>query len=487
MQNGRYRSERGYSGLGGLSSNDFCSLILACTYRLHICQIGVIQSWLESLYMKANVLLLLAIYAVIIMITGGGIKDNLIEGASVKNLLLYGVLLWYLRPLISGSNRVPRQIRKVQRIYLILALWIIGSSLFAAGRGGEFTSAFDTVKIFKTDIFDPLVMLLIIPFLIRSQRSAFFALRMLLLGTALLGALTVVEAFVPSLHFFGVDAETPNRQNGPFGEPNQSSVILAMLLVMSVALAFRKDTFRTVYILASVALLAAIFVTGSRGGLVAVAFGGMWFVALARRQLALSTKILVAFTIPLVGIIAWAVLPGEFQQMMLDRILKVTESDGDLYTASSGRTWIWGAAIEIWWQQPFLGVGWSSFRQMFHGASHNEYLRYLAETGLVGLLMYVALWWQTIKSFSCGKDVSNDVLVTYAGAQGSMAALLLGIFFVNLYVPWIAVWCILGVLMSYFDWVRIRQFRDGDRNESTRIGVTDVYRRTTLTDPTASG
>jgi O-antigen ligase len=58
----------------------------------------------------------------------------------------------------------------------------------------------------------------------------------------------------------------------------------------------------------------------------------------------------------------------------------------------TGRTEIWTATIDLWLKHPFLGIGFRQHEQFLAGApAHNAYLAMLADTGVLGLIVYLVL------------------------------------------------------------------------------------------------
>jgi hypothetical protein len=76
-----------------------------------------------------------------------------------------------------------------------------------------------------------------------------------------------------------------------------------------------------------------------------------------------------------------------------DRIFGI---DKAIKTGATGRFTLWNWAMEMWLQSPVYGNGMSAFYAKHHGAVHNTYLQILAETGVIGLGLFlwviVAAW-----------------------------------------------------------------------------------------------
>jgi len=137
---------------------------------------------------------------------------------------------------------------------------------------------------------------------------------------------------------------------------------------------------------------AALYLTGSRGGLAgygAIAFIGLCFMAPRRKTVAVL--IITSILASVIGASLWYI--GDLEA---DRF-----RDVDDFTLES-RVAIWGAATLIFLQHPVLGAGVGTFRFRFHQYipgikddvdAHNVYLQLLAETGIVGFLVFFATMW----------------------------------------------------------------------------------------------
>jgi len=73
-------------------------------------------------------------------------------------------------------------------------------------------------------------------------------------------------------------------------------------------------------------------------------------------------------------------------------VLLLSSPTRGLDSGLTGRTEIWAATTDLWLKHPFLGVGFRQHEQFLAGApAHNAYLAMLADTGVAGLIVYVAL------------------------------------------------------------------------------------------------
>jgi len=412
--------------------------------------------------MTPSVLALMALCAALFLVMGFGVADNLAEGASLKNLLLYGLLIFNIRRIGARGGDAIAPMREIQRAFAILAFWVLVSSFAAFGRGLPLPAVVDVAKTWKAEFLDSFVMLVLVSALVRSAAEAKAALRFLVVGVAMLAALTVVEAAIPGLRVFGMDIDAQfldpdyddplaalGRPKGPFGEPNQSAAVLATVLPMAISLALARGRGWVIFAGACLALTAGILATGSRGGLAAATAGVLVLLFLMRGRLGIGGKLLLLLSVPLFGFVAWIALPDTTQQLMTQRLASVFDRSVNVEVASAGRTVIWTAAIERWLKEPLLGVGWGGFRSVFHGATHSEYLRYLVDTGIIGLALLLRLFWTVVRGVRRVRLLDPFSSIVRAGTIGSITALVVSVAFVTLHQPWLIVWCFLGCAVSF--------------------------------------
>lgn len=198
-----------------------------------------------------------------------------------------------------------------------------------------------------------------------------------------------------------VAAQGLNRLAGTIGDPNELATLLAAGIGLSTAIIFNprvSGPVRMTFVLIDLAMLASIFITLSRGGLVALA------AALVAGVFATVGRSRVGSVLAIASIlaVAFGFYFGVASPEARDRI---TDQDG-----GSGRTDIWKVGWRMVEDQPVIGVGAGNFQvASIHyllapgvinfdeyivdqpTVAHNAYLQVLAETGLVGLALFVIL------------------------------------------------------------------------------------------------
>lgn len=194
----------------------------------------------------------------------------------------------------------------------------------------------------------------------------------------------------------GTSFETSEAGTG-FLNNSQSAVYFIVALVFSTHLlgVIKEGLSRLLIFSCAGVCTAAIFATLSRTGL--LIFGlGVALLALQRIRRRLAMRIIVVITV--VGFAALLVPSGSLK-VTVDTLRRSATP----HTAVQ-RIHLWEAGAEMWWSAPIQGIGIGHFGDNlarfsdFRGLSgelvaHSIYISLLAETGLVGFVLYGLVVW----------------------------------------------------------------------------------------------
>lgn len=229
------------------------------------------------------------------------------------------------------------------------------------------------------------------------------------------------------------------RTAGPIGDPNYYAQIMGVMVPLALERVFRERNpiLKGVALWALVASLFAVFLTYSRGGFLAVS------VAVIAYFVFYPPKIIYIPIALLGGILLFSLAPPNY----FDRILSLGElfnPQGGMMVedvALRGRASENLAALEMVKSQPLFGVGFSNYSLLFNQyskqaglalvaterAAHNLYLEVVAETGLVGLAVFMSMLYIGLKTvFNAWKIFVKTKSHEFAGMAASFGVAFLG-------------------------------------------------------------
>lgn len=169
-------------------------------------------------------------------------------------------------------------------------------------------------------------------------------------------------------------------------DPNDTALFLATMIPIAIALflSLRSRAPRLVLALAILVMTAAIFVTYSRGGFLALSTGTAFLIWKLGRRAPIATASCVA-----VAVLVLAVsLPPNY----VERLASITDASRDTRGSATSRRALLDRSVEVALAHPLTGVGMGNFPQLsIRGyASHNAYTQVAADMGLPALAIYLA-------------------------------------------------------------------------------------------------
>lgn len=376
-----------------------------------------------------------------------------VVASGVSSIKLAGAVLalsWVLAAL-SRTDPPPILVRTQPFVaYAAVALgsWALVSAVWAEASGEAVSTSIRLVQ--------GGVLLFIATSAIRSVRDL-----KILLGAYIAGAAATAVAGLAG----GTSAETAeslddvSRLSGSIGDPNELAALLVPAVVFAgFMLAVARGTvIRTLLVGAFLLCAVALFLTQSRGGIIAlgVAFVMTAFLAGPVRAKALTALLAVSGF----GVVWFTfVAPPE----ALSRITNFSAGGG------TGRTDLWSIALAIFGDHKLLGVGTGNFKLVeplyalgdvdlarvdlildTPKVAHNTYLHVLAELGLVGLgLLGIVVVGsligcrRAIRAFAANRDVEAEVLAR--GVLVGVIAMLAAFTFISAQYEK-QLWLLLGV------------------------------------------
>jgi O-antigen ligase len=334
--------------------------------------------------------------------------------ASVTDLLLLAAAgLWFL----DGARRrtLPLRLSPVIALVLAYSAVLLVSALGAADFG---EAAREVIKWMEL-----LVLLLVAPALLSKEQAPWIAAALVFGASAqaLLGLYQFIFAIGPE-YFILLDRFM--RAYGSFGQPNPFGGYLGLTLPVALSLAIwawqellrggvrrEQGAAWAAYYSAATALIGAgLLASWSRGAWLGAAAAILAVLVLRSRVAALLSG--VGMLLVLGGLLLGAFSPDIVPKPLADRLADIPAYFGltdvlsqpvtDENFSVVERVAHWVAAQRMWAQAPWLGVGPGNYAHVYPqvrlpqweealGHAHNIYLNVAAETGLVGLTVYLAL------------------------------------------------------------------------------------------------
>ena len=305
----------------------------------------------------------------------------------------------------------------------------------------------------------------------RQESAQIITLTLVFLAMAI--SFYAVFQFVTGSHKVWTLTQTAyiHRGTGTFISPNNLAGFLEMILPLGLAytITSRMKALPKVFTgYASLAILAAIVVTVSRGSWIGTA------VALIIFFLILMSHH--THRIPAIALFALIVIGGIYfvprDVFFASRLKTFQDPNGDV--TGDGRFGIWQAAVHLWHENPWWGIGPAHFNYRFGkyrpeliqaspDRAHNDYLNTLTDYGIVGAALVVIAWvlvfacaiwtWRYVRGSpnTLGDHRSNKLALVLGASIGLVAILVHSFFDFNMHIPANAIVAVtlMALLSSY--------------------------------------
>jgi O-antigen ligase len=385
----------------------------------------------------------------ILVNVSGGALTPAIKGAGACL-----VLVWLLRVVSRGDRAAfPADVRRFAFTAGVLVVWALAASLWAADPHSAFSGGLRLAQ-------GPLLVLVVVGFARTTRDLA--TLAYVYVGGAALSALAGLSGVT---QLAGSSGDAGGRLSGAIGDANFFAAVLMPAVTLGLFLALepsRSRLFRGLVLGASILALVAVFLSGSRGGAVAMAVTGVVAVAFSGRWRAQILGL--ALVVAAIGGTYLALFaPPE----TLARITHLSSGGG------TGRTDLWSVASDVYRKHPLGGVGLDNFAIVSpiytvetntdlprvdvvitqRAPVHNTYLQIAAELGTVGIALFALVLGVALESARRGTRValrSGRVALELVGRGlfvGAVGMLTAFVFLSAEYEK--QLWLVLGLLLAY--------------------------------------
>ncbi len=340
---------------------------------------------------------------------------NLISlGAGMGMATITGGLLLVAAPFFLAKNVLFNKEKFHVSTPMLLLILLF---LFCAASGfWAYSEPFFQQGIFELG--QTMALLLIVDLFVKNNQQNEQLMKAFIFGTLALAAFLFVDFAAGSVYQGAIESFEEERYSLKDSDPN----IKAMQMCLGMALLFGHTQISKLLMVnyaAAAVLFTAIVLTGSRTGFIAsVAILSIYVLYQGNLKQALwRWAVLIACLLAVYML--W-----DFQQseISVDRMEDML--DKGLKTDLAGREGIWVNAADIFSRHMTIGVGYNSFaayHKDFFGiglVTHNTHLNFLVELGLLGYLLFWAVYAYAPMGWFKLQDA--DTKRTYAGVFAAL-------------------------------------------------------------------
>lgn len=228
-----------------------------------------------------------------------------------------------------------------------------------------------------------------------------------------------------------------SRIHATFTNPNPFGIYMVMMFLVSLAMSIRKKS--KGYMIFSIIFLSAVFLSGSRASMGAMAVSLIIpFFGIQRSELKNSiTKFIIiltsAFVFSQIALYASVYIR---ENNFIDKSLleSITRSSSFVSSSLKGRLEFWRVAFDLFKNEPILGYGngtlFSAYyieygmNEWYSRFTHNHYLQIMAELGVAGIILFLTFLWTSFNGVLYNAKHSSKPIFFWGMVAGLVAFLL---------------------------------------------------------------
>ena len=358
--------------------------------------LAFLVAFLALFYRSEIGILFIAFFLPIYTLLNKAIKLDLPLANQIIDILLIGMLLGWL-----FQNRKDQE-EPLGRSPLILPIFIfMGYSLFnffvgSSYLGEDIFPNLDNVRLANWKNYMIMPLLYLISYYNLRDRKWKYALFILLFFSFLAMDFKFRQSFrwVQHTHYmeksrvFGTLAFLGSNEWGSFHT-------IYTLFIIGLFLVDRHFWRRVAYLILIFGGIYSLMYSFSRGAYVGFLVG-LIFIGFVRTRKLLILLVVFLFVWKLI-------VPLSVMERVTGTFVEQSErsgvvSVGGVELETAGRTELWKKALNYFYQNPITGTGYDTYLRLTGWDTHNVYLKHMAEQGLIGLFIYLGLYFLALRS-----------------------------------------------------------------------------------------
>ena len=307
-------------------------------------------------------------------------------GALFVDILVLGVAIGLWR---KGRPILPKTpLNRILLTFAILTYALLWRGTFSINAGLPLW--FDDARLsdWKNYMVMPILFLVVVSAITTTRQMK------ILLGLMCLSVLVLDRSFVGTMSGRDMSAFSYDmRDAGAMGYAGENGMgaFAAQFSILLVAFFFsaRKIWLKLAIFGVLAYSMLALMYSFSRGAYLGFCLGILFLGVIKYRKLLIVLALFLC---------AWqSVVPPAVQE----RVMMTRSAGGEIESSAAERLGLWEEAMRIFEGDPVFGMGFNTYGSSEHLGSyrdtHNMYVKVLVETGLVGLAVFLAMFWKMYK------------------------------------------------------------------------------------------
>ncbi|MFH1776264.1 MAG: O-antigen ligase family protein [Candidatus Omnitrophota bacterium] len=345
-----------------------------------------------------------------------------------KFFAFFLILSSVLHPDLRQKIKAPREGQNL--LFILFAIALVFS-------GAVFIESYRNFSVFFLPV---VIMYFLVISLIKTEKQFTGYILMLVTLTTYLAIYGIFQYHISGGNVEYEDGLDRILYYGSLSDPNNLAMVFVLSLpfILNFAASTQKIVYKLIFISAFLLHIWAVYLTYSRSGFLGLGAVLMMLVIKSRKKI---------ITGPIVLLLLFGLLfcSSEFRERMMT--MRATDTS-QLDRSAQLRIELWKAGIAMAKEHPYRGVGIAQFEDNVLEyispeanltrklTAHNSFILIIAETGVVGFILYVLIFLKTFSDllFIEGLQKKNEALKNLSPWAASLFASLVGVMIIALFL-----------------------------------------------------